>query len=100
MTMPTTRVSVADTSDARGLAKGNGTPLGADSGAEGTVAAPQWGPRGWEDAVPGTRRPVGRSGGRAAGSVSLGGRRCRVMSQCHGNDPPGPESPAPRRCAA
>lgn len=33
MTMPATRVSVADTSDARGLAKGNGTPLGADSGA-------------------------------------------------------------------
>lgn len=69
--------------------------LGGRAGAPGAG-----GRRGWEDAVPGTRRPGGRSGGRAAGSVSLGGRRCRVVSQCHGNDLPGPESPAPRRCAA
>lgn len=80
MTMPATRVSVADTSDARGLAKGNGTPLGADSGAEGAVAAPQWGPprvggRGaWDTAAPGTL-------GRQSGGVRVLGRAtvpCRV----------------------
>lgn len=79
MTMPATRVSVADTSDARGLAKGNGTPLGADSGAEGAVAAPQWGPprvggRGaWDTAARGTL-------GRQSGGVRVLGR---ATVPCH-----------------
>lgn len=81
MTMPATRVSVADTSDARGLAKGNGTLLGADSGAEGAVAAPQWGPprvggRGaWDTAARGT---LGRQSGGVRGVLGRATVPCHV----------------------